>query len=237
GTVSFHLDEIETYEGRRNTRPLSVPVLLLSHSRYIIWAESAPIRPRGKMTEKRLQAIAKSEERHGHRFDQSRASLVRTLRYGAAIAKRADKIVLLTDEKSSYGDLATKAFGKRRLEHRKTNSKLARDTRNPLFAINHEEAMMRDLMARLRRESWLVSKDRCYLDLALQLHMAHRNLVRRRFNRDEASAAQFAGLMPSRLSASEVLAWRQEWGRRSVHPMSSNGQTIEAFRHHQAQAA
>ncbi|MFT4540293.1 MAG: hypothetical protein ACI835_002742, partial [Planctomycetota bacterium] len=32
-------------------------------------------------------------------------------------------------------------------------------------------------------------------------------------------------------------AWRQEWGRRSVHPMSSNGQTIEAFRHHQAQAA
>ncbi|MFT4543366.1 MAG: transposase-like protein [Planctomycetota bacterium] len=161
GTVSFHLDEIEADEGRRNARPWSVPILLLSHSRYIIWAELAPIHPRGKMTEKRLQAIARSEGRHGHRLDQSRASLVRTFLYGEAIAKRADNIVLSTDEKSSYGGLATKAFGKRRLDHRKTDSKLMRDTRNPLFAINHEEAVIRDLMGRLRRESWLVSKNRC----------------------------------------------------------------------------
>ena len=44
---------------------------------------------------------------------------------------------------------------------------------------------MRDLMGRLRRESWLVSKKRRYLDLGLQVHMAYRNLVRKRFNHDD----------------------------------------------------
>ncbi len=237
GTVGFHLDEIETYEGQRNTRPLSVPVLILSESRYIVWTESAPIRPRGKMTDKRIEAIARSERRHGYRIDLSRECLKRTLAYGAFLARDAQQVILSTDEKTTYPILAEEAFGKERLTHRQTNSKLVRDTRNPLFPINHEEAMMRDLMGRLRRESWLVSKAHEYLDLALHLHSAHRNLVRRRFNRDEASAAQIAGLMPRRLSPGEVLSWRQDWGKRSVHPLSERGNSFTAYERSAARAA
>ena len=137
--------------------------------------------------------------------------------------RSARKVLLESDEKSSYPRLARQAFGRSRLVHLQTNSQLVRNTANPLFPINNAEAMARDLIGRLRRESWLVSKKRRYLDLALQLHVAFRNLVRRRFNYDQESPAQLLGFAPRRLSAWEVLSWRQEWGWRSVHPLSRSG--------------
>lgn len=227
GEVRFHFDELETYEGQRNTRPLSIPVLLETESRFIVWAEAATIRPRGKMTAKRRKAVVKAEKRHGRRRDRSRRGILRTLRRGAALLARRASVRLETDEKSSYPGLAARAFRDRAVEHRRTNSKLVRATWNPLFAINHEEARMRDLMGRLRRESWLVSKARRYLDLGLQVHMAYRNLVRRRFNRDEASPAELLGFAERRLTAQEILSWRQVWGRRSVHPLSRRGASVE----------
>jgi len=225
-SARFHLDEFETYETERNTRPLTVPMLIESESRYILWSESATIRARGKMTEKRRQAIAKAEKRHGRRRDLSRRALARTMQRAVDLAPGLGTVVLETDEKTAYPKLARGAFGKKRLVHRQTSSKLVRNTLNPLFPINHEEALARDLMGRLRRESWLVSKKRRFLDLALQLHMAYRNLVRRRFNYDEASPAQWLGFVPRRLTPEEVLSWRQVWGRRSVHPLSKSGASV-----------
>jgi len=221
--AELHFDELESYEGERNTRPLSIPVLIESNTRFIIWAESAPIRPRGKMTEKRLQKIKNAEFKHGKRRDLSRRSIQRAFARGQRLAKNSDRITLSTDEKSSYPGLARRAFGARRLVHRKTNSKLIRTTWNPLFAINNEEAIMRDLMGRLRRESWLVSKKRRYLNLALHLHMAYRNLVRKRFNYDLESPAQALGFLPRRLTSTQVFSWRQDWGMRSIHPLSASG--------------
>ena len=234
---SFHFDELETYEGQRNTRPLSVPVLIESDSRFIVWAESAPIRPRGKMTKKRLQAIEAAENRYGSRKDTSRRSVRRALTRGAELANAATTVVFQSDEKSSYRRLAIKAFGADRLRHLRTNSKLVRATWNPLFAINHEEAIMRDLLGRLRRESWLVSKKRRFLDIALQVHMAYRNMVRRRFNTDTESPAQLLGLLPRRLTSFELLSWRQDWAEGSIHPLSRTGETIERFGARRAAAA
>jgi hypothetical protein len=141
----------------------------------------------------------------------------------------ARRVRLESDEKSSYPRLAREAFSRRRLVHRRTNSKVVRNTSNPLFPINHEEALARDLVGRLRRDSWLVSKKRRYLDLALQLHTAFRNLVRRRFNHDQESPAQLLGFAPRRLSVEELLSWRQEWGRRSVHPLSRSGASVGSW--------
>ena len=142
-----------------------------------------------------------------------------------------------SDEKPSDPAQARVAFGARRLSHRTTNSQLARGTWNPLFAINHTEAMARDLLGRLRRDSWLVSKKRRYLDLGLQLWMTYRNLVRRRFNRDAESPAQMLGFVERRLSCGEVLSWRQDWGRESIHPLSRRGVTMVGRRTRRAARA
>jgi len=226
----LHFDELETYEGQRNTRPLTVPVLIETETRFIIWAESAPIRPSGKMSKKRLKAIKEAEKRHGIRKNLSRRSVDRTLRRGAELTRSAAVVILNTDEKSSYPGIARSTFGKQKLVHLKTNSKLLRATWNPLFAINNEEAIMRDLMGRLRRESWLVSKKRRFLDLALQVHIAYRNLVRKRFNRDKESPAQLLGFLPRRLESSEVLSWRQDWQERSIHPLSQDGMSLRSWK-------
>jgi len=237
GAARFHFDELESYEEQRNTRPLSIAFLVASESRYLVWAQSAPIRARGKMSAARREALEKAEKRHGVRRDFSLANAARVLARGTELASGLSQVVLETDEKSTYPGLAQQAFGESRLEHRRTSSELVRATWNPLFPVNHEEAMMRDLMGRLRRESWLVSKRRRYLDLGLQVHMAYRNLVRRRFNHDEASPAQMLGFVPRRLTPGEVLSWAQAWGKRSPHPLSSSGTRIDRWQPRTSKAA
>ena len=109
----LQLDELETYEGRRNTRPLSVPTLIETESRLVIWAESAPIRPSGRMSAARKAAIAEDERRFGPRIDGSREALQRTLRRGAAVTAGLAEVRLATDEKSTYPTLAREASSTR----------------------------------------------------------------------------------------------------------------------------
>ena len=218
--ATLQFDELETYEGRRNTRPLSVPVLIERGSRFLIWAESAPLRPHGRMSQARRKAMEDDQRRFGPRRDGSRRAALRTLERGRALTAHLQFVTLQTDEKATYPRLFDQVFGIHRVLHRTTSGELARGCWNPLFAINHTEAMLRDLAGRLRRESWLVSKRRRYLDLGLQLHMAYRNYVRRRFNKDRQSAAEVLGFLPRRLAPGELLSWRQDWGPRwSIHPL------------------
>ena len=226
--ASFQLDELESYEGRRNARPLSIPVVIETKSRFIAWAESATIRPRGKMTPSRRLAIEEDEARFGRRRDRSRRSVLRTFRRAADLSGRLREVLLETDRKSSYEGLAVRAFGSTRLVHRKTSSRLPRTVANPLFPINHTEAMARDLMGRLRRKSWLASKKRRYLDLGLQVFMAFRNLVRRRFNFDRESPAQRLGFVHRRMGWEEALSWRQDWGGQSIHPLAFAAESVES---------
>jgi len=128
---------------------------------------------------------------------------------------------LETDKRTAYVGLAMQVFGGDRLVHGRTSSRLARTIANPLFPINHTEAMVRDLTGRMRRDSWLVSKKRRYLDLGLQIFITYRNYVRRRFNFDRASPAELLGFAPRRITETEVLSWRQDWGASSIHPLAA----------------
>jgi transposase-like protein len=226
---SFQFDEVESYEGRRGIRPLSIPILIERESRFVVWAESAPIRPHGKRSRVRERAILEDEKRHGKREDLSPRAIWRTLRRGAELVRHLDRVELYTDEKPSYPFHAQRAFAGKVLVHHRTNSRVIRDTFNPLFAINQTEAMARDLQGRLRRNSWLVSKRRRWLDCALHVWIAYRNYVRRRFNRDEESPAQVLGFVECRLRPEELLSWRQDWGRESLHPLARRSESVEGW--------
>jgi len=228
--AAFQLDEFETYEGRRNTRPVSVPMMIETRSRFVVWAEAAAIRPRGKMTPSRRAALAQDEARFGRRKDRSRRSLRRSFDRAAELAAGLRRVVLQTDKKTAYVQIATQALGAGRLVHLRTSSRLPRTAANPLFPINHTEAMARDLSGRLRRESWLVSKKRRFLDLALQIFLAYRNYVRRRFNFDQASPAQLLGFAPRRLEEGELFTWRQDWGAHSIHPVADGNESVARWR-------
>jgi hypothetical protein len=218
-------DELETYESRRNTRPLTLPIAVDRETRLILDARSAPIRPGGPKTPARLRAIARDKARFGERQSRSRAAVRSILRRASKCFARQSRVPLITDEKSTYVPLARAVFGDR-VVHSRYSSKLARGCWNPLFAVNHCEAMMRDLTGRLRRESWLVSKARWYLQLQLHIYIAYRNLVRPRFNGDKESPAQLAGWMPCCLRIGQVLSWRQDFGPLSGHPLSLHAKAL-----------
>ena len=189
------------------------------------------------MTPSRRAALAEDEKRYGKRRDRSWHALQRTLTRANALAGSLERIVLETDKKPLYEGLARRVFGAERLSHSRTSSRLPRTVANPLFAINHTEAMARDLTGRLRRESWLVSKRRRYLDLGLQIFIAYRNYVRRRFNFDEQSPAERLGFVGRRFTEHELVSWRQDWGEGSIHPIARAAESVAEVRTRLAVAA
>jgi len=228
--ASLQLDELETYETRRSTRPLTLAMLIERSSRFVVAGRAAPIRASGPMPARRRRAIEQDRKRLGERQSRSRAVVRNVLRRGAELCAGAESVLLETDEKSTYPKLAREVFGEDRLLHSQTPSRLPRTSWNPLFPINHTEALARDLTGRLRRESWLVSKLRWFLNLQLELFAAYRNFVRRRFNRDEASPAQLLGIVDRRLRPGQLLSWRQDWRKCSIHPLATRWQSVAEWR-------
>ncbi|MCA9003298.1 MAG: hypothetical protein KDB61_15350 [Planctomycetes bacterium] len=216
GNVCLQLDEIETYETKRRERPVTFPILIEKNSRFILWGESGTLSPRGKMNERRKMAIEAEIREFGVRRDESKETVRRTLRHAIPLVKHLPYLRVQTDEKSTYPGLLKAAFGAERLLHQTTSSKIERNIQNPLFPINQTEAIARDLMGRLRRESWLVSKRRRFLDQAFQMFMAWKNYVRPRFNRDQETPAMLAGLVGRRLKPGELVGWRQDFGQRKL---------------------
>ena len=215
------LDEEETYE-HASIRTLTMPVMIDNESRFVIATAVGSTRRLAKRGTARRRRQDR-EELRGRRRDQSRDCVLDVMQF--ADRRLMDgSLTLRTDEKASYRVLAKQVFGGRVL-HETTSGKAARTIHNPLFGINSTLAMTRDNCGRLRRRSWLVTKKREFLQLHMQAFIVYRNYVRCRFNRDVdgASPAVYLQLLPRNLQFDQVVAWRQDFGRQSVHPLDDAG--------------
>jgi transposase-like protein len=225
---TYLLDELETIEGS-SICPVTVPVLIEKHSKLVVATGAASIRRVAKRGSRRQRWLQRHEQKHGRRRDHGRHCVKRVLRrWQQLLAGR--KATLITDQKSLYASLCQRLFGEQ-VTHRQHSSRLPRTTFNPLFGINHTEAMLRDNCGRLRRKTWLCSKKARYLRLQLELFAAYRNWLRPRTNEDaaERTPGVVLGLIDRQLEATEMLAWRQDWGELTIHPASALGQ--ETLRH------
>jgi hypothetical protein len=214
----FQLDEMESFEDNRRTRPLTVPILIESKTFFVVAADCAPIRPKGRMTPARKRAIAADEKRYGRRPDGSRDCVRGVLQVMARCVAEDRPVVLRTDRKASYASLARQVFGRHRLCHERVSGQGRRGTRHPLFRINLTNAMSRDYNGRLRRRTWLCSKQGKYLALQLQLFVAYRNYIRPRTRKEWTTPAMLLGLTAQPLGFAQCLRWRQDWGENSLRP-------------------
>jgi transposase-like protein len=216
------LDEEETYEAA-SIRPLTMPVLIEQRTWFVVATGVGTIRRLARVGSDRRRRQQFDELARGRRQDQSRECTRRVLLQLARLQPTGE-VTLRSDDKAMYGVLVREIFGER-MRHETTPGTRVRDKYNPLFAINVTLAMTRDLCGRLRRKSWLVTKKADCLQDHLHVFTIYRNYVRRRFNYDEETEtpAKLLGLLPRNLHAHEVLAWRQDWGERSIHPMSHSG--------------
>ncbi|MEM6567357.1 MAG: hypothetical protein AAF957_03045 [Planctomycetota bacterium] len=225
--LDLQFDEYESYETRRNTRPVTIATAIESRSRFVIAMIVAPIRPHGRMTKQRLEAIAADEARFGPRQHLSSLACSIALRRAADFLPDPVAIRLSTDEKQTYPSIAANAFhGHRQIFHRTTSSRAPRGVGTALYPINHIEGKARIHMGRIQREMPFASKRRNYLSRHLELHIARRNWVRPRFYTDEASPAMLAGFAPRRMKIREMLGWRQDWGLRSPCPFGHGTRTV-----------
>jgi hypothetical protein len=225
---SFQMDEMESFEKERTVLPLTVPVLIEQESMFVVAARSAPIRPSGKMSEKRRAAITRREGVDGPRRNDSRGCLKRVLRRVARFCKKLSTVRIDTDEKTTYPALIRWVFGPKH-KHRRSSSRLPRDTCNRLFPINHMNAMTRYLTGRLRRRSWLASKQRRFLDLQLNVFQAYKNFVRPRFNGEHETPGMVLRMVHQRFAPTDLVSWRQDWGWYSPHPLHGQ-RSIRAVR-------
>jgi transposase-like protein len=226
GAVALQMDELITYEGCRYSRPVAVANVIEPRSRFFIASEVASIRPSGRMTERRKRQIARDEARFGRRVDESPRACVEAFSGAARLFPTASVVVVDTDQRACYPGYLRTAFRGRRILHRQTPGSAPRGHGTPLFPINQTEAVLRDHLGRVRRESWLVSKERRWLQLFVDLHRALRNWTRPRFNFDVESPAQLLGFAPRRLAWREFFRWRQDWGQRSPDPFGRGRRTL-----------
>ena len=172
-------DELVTFEHSR-LKPLAAMILVSAPHRCIIGFGVAQIPASG-------QIATKSREKYGKRPDQSAAMRRQVLTDSAAYLS-TETLLIETDEKKPYvREIATRLP---HAEHRRYRSvrgaltgqgELKRTGYDPLFAINHTLAMLRDNIKCLARRTWCTIKraDRLEALLAIYAHFHNTRLLKR----------------------------------------------------------
>ena len=234
----FSLDELETYEHHRTQKPVTVPILIELESGYVVDTRVGTLPARGKSgeaqkrrlkREKEGKSIAEAEGQpntdvqavaalqavtgvqaaaDSQRKSESREMVKAAFECLRDFCPRDRPLRVLTDEKLSYMSLLREIFGDR-CKHGRTSSKKRRDTRNPLWPINHTLARVRDNVSRLVRETWAAAKKRCWLAGHLAIWTCYRNYIRGRTNREpEKTPAMVLGVQEVQWQVEKLLEWR-----------------------------
>lgn len=199
---SLAMDELETFEANRLQKPLTMPMVVVRGSYFIVDFEVGTLPPRTK----RSAGIAK----HSRRSGSSRA-VITCLSRAAQMLQAAVIGEIVTDKKKTYPRLIHQAFGGR-LRQRSVSSKAERSHDNPLFAVNLTFAMLRDGISRLVRRNWAHSKLAAGLVRHAWIWVAWRNYVRVRTVRDpDETAASVVGVASRPLQAMELIKHRLIW--------------------------
>lgn len=205
----FSMDEMETFETDRLLRPVTIPVLIQLQSLFVVHAESAPLPSRGRLDAARQLRKMEYEKRFGKRRSGSRKAVESTLLQLRSAMRETEELHLVTDRKSSYRTLVQQYFRERFGSHVQESSRRKRNRGNPLFAINHTLAMLRDGVSRLVRRNWGVSKLRTRLDPHLWVWIGYRNYVRGIVaDVPETTPAMVAGVTRHPLTSSDLFRWR-----------------------------
>lgn len=205
---TFVLDELETFETDRRLQPVTMPVLVHWPSFFVVHHVAAPLPARGRLRQHDQRRRAERERLHGPRKSGSNAAvaacferLSRCLRAGTCARVR-------TDLKATYGTILRDVLGARAI-HERTPAMRRRNHANPLFAINHTFAMLRDGPSRLVRRTWAHAKLRERLAEHTWIWIGWRNYVRGITNvATKTTPAMAAGMEREQLAIVDLLRWQ-----------------------------
>lgn len=203
----FQLDELETFEGSRRLQPVTMPVLIELHKRFVVHVAVGTLPARGRLSSRDAKRKLELEQRDGPRTSESRAVVTECFQALQSVVPAGKHHVISTDKKSSYAKILRELFPPP-FTHARHSSKRARSKDNPLFPINHTLAMMRDGMSRLVRRTWAATKKRERLAAHAWIWAAYRNYVRPLTNRARGTTSALAlGVVAEMFERARFLRW------------------------------
>jgi transposase-like protein len=200
------LDTFVTFEYSQY-HPTGFHVLAGRDSHYFHGFTDSELRRSGSMTARQKRRRAQLEARHGRPDPRSTEREVSAL-LGIVVPEPGARLVLHTDEHQDY-PRALRRLTHLQVEHHTISSRAARTTRNPLFAINLIDLLIRHSVANHRRETIAFAKRRQGAADRLWVMLAWRNYVKSFSERKRgASPAMRAGVCQRRWKVPELLGER-----------------------------
>ncbi len=195
--------------------PFDLNLLIGKESYYVYGLNEAELRRGGTMHRGQRRHRARLEGRHGRPDPQATRKAIRELI--ARVVPPGATAVIHSDEHASYAPAFREARG-RTLQHRRISSRAARTHRNPLFAVNLADLLLRHGSANHKRETIAFSKRRQGALYRAWIWVVWRNYVKWSSERKKTPPPGVRlGVLPERLTVEGLLAtrlfpWRQRLG-------------------------
>lgn len=138
-----------------------------------------PINRKGRMSP--AQVLRKREierEKGSYPRDAIRTSTRRIFR---RLFEKTSKLVLYSDRHFQYRRVLELDMPDKKVEHVQICSKVVRNYRNPLFAVNNIDLQARHNLAAFKRETIAFSKHSIAMQESFVLYLTHRNYMRPKF--------------------------------------------------------
>ncbi len=205
-TEELVLDGFRTFE-LSQFWPVDFNLLVGQRSHFMYGFTDAELRRSGTMTGWQAHRRDVLEARHGRPDPRATEREVEELL--RSVFPRPRSLTLHTDEHQAY----PRAFGRTEhvIEHHRTSSRQLRTPRNPLFAVNLADLLIRHSSACHKRETIAFSKRRQSSAERLAVFQVWRNFMKRfseRRPRETVSPAMTLGLVTRLLDAGDVLRRR-----------------------------
>lgn len=177
-----------------------------THSHFLYGFTDSELRRSGRMTARQRRRRAVLEARHGRPHPRAAEHAVAELL--AIVAPAPQTLALHSDEHTDY-PRALRRLPHLTVAHRTTSSRAARTARNPLFAINLIDLLIRHSGANHKRETIAFSKRRQSAAERLAVFLVWRNYIKSFSERArDGTPAMGLGLLVRPLTVPELLARR-----------------------------
>lgn len=166
-TSYVQFDEMETYESTK-LKPVSIALAVRPKTGEILGIDVGSMKAKGHLADR--YALKYSEERQDTR-DESRTNVLDMV---ALCAK--ESVTIASDAHPSYEKLFRKAVPHAEIKQiPQGKQRKFGHAHDELFMINHTCALLRQDLSRLRRRTWITTKDIERLKAHLWLYVAYRN--------------------------------------------------------------
>jgi transposase-like protein len=138
-----------------------------------------PLNRKGMMTNFQANRKAQLEREHGA-FPRD-AIRTATRRIFARLLSKTGELTIFSDRHFQYRRVVEIDLKDAKIEHIKISSKVHRNFKNPLFAVNNIDLQARHNLAAFKRETIAFSKNSIAMQESFLLYMLHRNYRRPKF--------------------------------------------------------